>query len=91
MVTSILDIAGDGLVPDHRFSENLEYEEGHKINIGIWSDRIVHDEMTYGIVKDALIGFWYFMVTDRYAFKSTAYVSHGDLGIVAYASIRDTD
>lgn len=90
LVTSILDVAGDGIVPEHVFFQHLDYTDDYRIDLSIWSNRIIADQMTYGTVKDTLIGMWSLMVTDRYAFRGIVAVSHGRFENVAYASIDET-
>ncbi|KAL8926555.1 MAG: hypothetical protein Q9208_002882 [Pyrenodesmia sp. 3 TL-2023] len=91
LVISILDVAGDGVVPDQLFFKNLDYVDNYRINFAIWSDRIGANQMTYGIVKDALVGLMFFMVTSRYAFRGIIAVSHAGLENVAYASTQEFD
>ncbi|KAL8646581.1 MAG: hypothetical protein Q9210_006053 [Variospora velana] len=61
LVTSILDVAGDGIVPGQRFTQDYEDVYGYRLSVSVWSDRIIHDRMTYSVLKDTLVGLWNFM------------------------------
>ncbi|KAI4286329.1 MAG: hypothetical protein L6R35_004416 [Caloplaca aegaea] len=88
LVTSILDVAGDGIVPGQRFTQDYEDMYGYGLSVGIWSDRIIHDRMTYSVLKDTLVGLWDRMVTRRLAYQTVIHVSREDVGIVAFGIVR---
>ncbi|KAI4124003.1 MAG: hypothetical protein LQ338_005027 [Usnochroma carphineum] len=90
-VTSILEVAGDGLVPGQKYSKDWQWADGGWVHLAVWSDRDFRDQMTYGIVKETLVGLRYYTVTRRFAFESNTVVSHGDLGTVAFAFIVGSD
>lgn len=84
LVSSILEVTGDGPVPGHRFTQDYDDIDGYRLSVGIWSDRVIPDGMTYSIVRDTLVGLRECMVTRGRAFQGVVHVSHGEAGVVAF-------
>ncbi len=90
-VESILDVAGDGILPGskHQYRKSTLMSTAHgflKVKVTVDSTQlssVSHHLMTYGILREALLGLLDFARVDKQKSKINNFrIRHGDLGDV---------
>ncbi|KAL8897084.1 MAG: hypothetical protein Q9207_007394 [Kuettlingeria erythrocarpa] len=90
-VDAILDIAGDGILPGskHQYKKSTLMSTAHgflKVRVTVDSTQlssVAHHLMTYGILREALLGLLDFARVDKQESKINNFrIQHGDLGNV---------
>ncbi|KAL9023521.1 MAG: hypothetical protein Q9196_007152, partial [Gyalolechia fulgens] len=85
-VNFILEIAGDGLVPEQEYGKEIRWK-GTKVRINVFGRNLTRELLTYNMLKDTLNGLRDEMVTNSLTFKTYAIMVHGSLGVVGHARI----
>ncbi|KAL8707710.1 MAG: hypothetical protein Q9220_007290 [cf. Caloplaca sp. 1 TL-2023] len=91
-VLRILTHSGDGYIPGQNYIRDLDKPPEDWIHLGIWPWHDSSGVLTWGFVRDTLVGLWYFFVTKGWEDRMEARILHtGGMGIIGFVFIDSID